>query len=92
MGYYIQTPGNKGKAEAIASGNDGEVVGKDRAAEAMNDGSHDVVAVVDNGPFEAAAFCYSLSEFQEFSRDDDPRSVKYVLLPKGVGARLSGYE
>lgn len=91
MGWYIQTATSKGKAEIIASRNNGEIVGKDRAAEAMNTGSHDVVAVVDNGPFEAAAFCYSLAEFQAFSDPSDPRPVEYVLLPKGIGAKLSGY-
>ena len=91
MGYYIQTKGTHGKAEEIAREHGGEIVDQLDAAMAMMDKSKAVICVVDNGPFEAAAFAFDDSEFKEFTRPEDPRSQKFVIIGREIAKMLSGY-
>lgn len=39
----------------------------------------DLVCVVDNGFFAAAAYCYSQGEFEEFSKTTRPK--KWLIVP-----------
>jgi hypothetical protein len=54
------------------------------------------VTLVDNGPFTAAAICYSKEEFEEFTDPNDRRLRMYYLvkiedlLPVG-GSDFAGY-
>lgn len=41
----------------------------------------DLVCVVDNGPFEAAAYCDSPNEFRRFTRIGDDRSKIWMTVP-----------
>lgn len=89
MGYYIETGERFGKADYLKEHHAAEVVCRSETFHLFPD--KDIVAVVDNGHFEAAAFAYSLAELETFTRVSDPRPVVYLALPKGVGAKLSGY-
>lgn len=71
MGYYIPGPA-KGKADYII-----EKYGASRWSEPSRppkweeiNASEAIICVIDNGPFEAAAFCYSEKELEAFSQPD----------------------
>jgi hypothetical protein len=80
MGYYIQTSQPKNKAAAIKQDFDAIEVTVDEAEFFIKEQMGAVVCVVDNGPFEAAAYCYNLDEFRAFtlSEDDRPKTWLYV--------------
>lgn len=40
----------------------------------------DLVCIVDNGMFEAAAYCYSANEMRSF-RNDDGRRKQWLIVP-----------
>jgi hypothetical protein len=40
------------------------------------------VVIVDNGLFEAAGICFSNDEWEAFTKPDDDRRKKYMLVPK----------
>lgn len=53
---------------------------------------YDIVVVADNGPFEAAGYAFDEKELDAFLGSlTDTRPCLVVVLPKGVGAELSGY-
>lgn len=91
MGYYVQTPGElHGKAEAIANEHDGIIVDQQQAVAAFGEGMG-VICVVNNGPFEAAAFAYSRAELEAFC-EPDPRQKTWVVMDYAKAAQLSGYK
>lgn len=91
MGFYIECPDCKGKAKYLIDNFGAEkLVLMDQIEKSFREG-HDVVCVVDNGMFEAAAFCYSLNEINAFCDPTDFRPKTWLKLPKGVAAKLSGY-
>ncbi len=92
MGYYIQTSVIKGKAKEIVSVLGGSIVSQSEANLAMKDATKGVICVVDNGPFEAAAFCYSENEFAEFTREDDFRPKQFVVLDRKIAEKESDYK
>lgn len=79
MGYYINEDSkgnilpNLGKAEALL--NDGAT-----PAEKV-EYQPNLVCVVNNGMFEAAAYAYSPEEFNEFNRFDG-RPKKWLIHPQ----------
>ena len=93
MGYYIQGP-NKSKAQYIVSEYDGKIV---PAPEKFSDVPADkaIICVVDNGPFEAAAFAYDEREFDAFKGDEnghDRRPRKWVIMDRAKAIELTGYD
>ncbi len=80
MGYYIQVPYNKNKARqlieiyrasSIREPNKFTDVPKDMA----------ILCVVDNGPFEAAGFCYNEEELEAFKPTRyDGRPRQWLML------------
>lgn len=90
MGYYIETDDHLNKAEKIANSFNGVIVSQSQAREAMTEPDIGVICVVNNGPFEAAAFAFNMSEFEEFARYDG-RPKKWVLISRKDAERESGY-
>lgn len=92
MGFYIQTTQNKNKARIIADNEpSARIVTLTEAARAIDDPDLGVIVVVDNGPFEAAGFCYNKDEFTAFTRRDDLRPRRYVIMDRARAEELTGF-
>lgn len=99
MGCYIEVPANKGKAAQIC---DGKAIGANgpykaelvATPPAFGDIPADkaLVAVVDNGFFEAAGLLYDQREYDELTGNvHDRRPRQYVLMDKAAAYMASGY-
>lgn len=86
MGYYIQTPTAHGKARYLIANHGARSVPTPAAF--PNDEA--LVCVVDNVFFEAAAYCYSSQEYEDFRRSDGRRK-QWLVMPIEVACELSGY-
>ena len=93
MGYYIQTPENLNKVEQLIKLHDAtwallydryEDIPKDKA----------LIAVVQNGAFDAALFIPDKQEFDYIKRamPTDPRPCSYVLMDRKLAEELSGWK
>lgn len=92
MGYYIQTPCNKGKAENICEHHhEAFIIPKPISFDKVP-ANMGLICVVDNGRFEAAGYCYDKQEFEGFGRGDDPRPKTWLLMDKSKAELLSGYK
>lgn len=93
MGYYIETPGNRGKAQYLVANHGGRIVSYDEAKKIVNysNNGEAVIVVVDNRMFEAAGFAYEPSEFDAFTLPDDPRPKTFVAMLRKDAERLSGW-
>lgn len=80
MGYYIETAAPKGKADIICKELDGIEISQDEAEFFVKEQMGAIICVVDNGLFEAAAYCYNLSEFRTFTDKSDDRPKRWVLV------------
>lgn len=80
MGYYIQCAQPKGKAQQIMDMLDGIEISTDEAEMIIKEQLGAVICVVNNGPFEAAAYIYNLSEFRQFSRREDNRPKTWIVV------------
>jgi len=90
MGYYIQVPAHKDKAQQIVKLYGGRIIPYPLAFEDVP--AHEaLICVVDNGLFEAAAFCYDQDEFQAFSYPDGRPRV-WVVIDRKKACELSGYQ
>lgn len=80
MGYYIEVPERKGKAQQIVELHGGRIL---QSAPAFEGAAPDeaIICVVDNGTFEAAAFCYDEREFNVFR---EPDTLRNPSPPLGV--------
>ena len=83
MGYYIETQQPKNKAAALKQNLDAIEITTDEAEFFIKEDMGAVVCVVDNGPFEAAAYCYNLDEFRAFNLPDDPRPKTWLYVENG---------
>ena len=91
MGYYIEVPQPKGKAKQL-----GDLYGAgimDTPPETFADVPEGLalVCVVDNGPFEAAALCYSDREFAAFNDPQETRPRIWLLMDQAKAHELAGY-
>lgn len=95
MGYYIEVPEHKGKAEQIIRLYGARRVSYKEASVYMSTPpphTEAVICIIDNGPFEAAGFCYDLKEFREFTEDIlDPRPRSYLMMDRELAEKLTGY-
>ena len=91
MGYYIEAPSNKGKAEWLCSTHEGTLLQHAPSSLRELPEGKGLVCVVDNGPFEAAGFIFSDSELRVFSSPSNYRPKKWVVMDKAKAAELSGY-
>jgi hypothetical protein len=90
MGYYIETNSNKNKAQYIAANHGGKIVSRQELL-AADVNANGLVVVVNNGFFEAAAFCFSDRERQEFTDLNDHRPKQYVIMDRKLAEQLTGY-
>lgn len=91
MGYYIEVPKSKNKAQQLI-----ELYGAARVDESLVESVFEapntaVICVVDNGPFEAAGFVYNKNELRVFMRPDG-RSRIWLVMERGLAETLSGYK
>lgn len=87
MGYYINSD-SKGRNLGLSKVNS---LLKDGAILATGmEFIPDLVCVVDNGMFEAAAYCYSEQEYQEFANPSDRRQKTWMIYHHAK--ELSGYK
>jgi len=92
VGYYIETSGLKNKAECILKDYAGEELPQPPARYDDIPTGMGLIVVVNNGPFEAAAFCHCPGEFAEFTQDQsDPRPRRYILIDRLVAEYASGF-
>ena len=90
MGYYIQTGNAWGKAFDLVT--DHEAVEVPQPANFSNI-PHDkaLICVVDNGPFDAAGYCFDSREFEAFTEPDDTRPKTWLLMDKEEAERISNF-
>ena len=90
MGFYIQGP-QSGKAKFLQTKYDCIVIPQPKSyAEIEADLA--LICVVDNGPFEAAAYCFSQGEFEAFTLPSDRRTKTWLLMDKQQAELLCGYK
>lgn len=89
MGYYIETPINKGKARYIVEHYGGELVLSPESFDFDSDDA--LVCVVENGLFDAAGIAYSPDERDQFNDPDDTRERVWLKLPKSKAIELCPY-
>lgn len=92
MGYYIQTPSSRGKADQIIEMYGADEITREEAKEFVKDGTFGVVCVVQNGPFDAAGYCFNEREWTEFADPGDHRPKRWLIMDKAEAERLSGYK
>ncbi len=90
MGYYIPGP-NLGKAEFLMEKHDAILLTSvEQAREAFLEGLG-VICVVNNGPFEAAGYTFSMDELEVFAHLDG-RPRRWLAMDKKLAEELSGYD
>jgi len=90
MGYYIEVPEDKNKAQQIVELYGGRIVSRPPSFEDITP-NEAIICVVDNGPFEAAGFAYSQHELHVFtSVDGRPRT--WVIMDRKKACKLTGLE
>lgn len=88
MGYYISGPA-KGKIQFIRSEYDGEFISPPESFKDIADDKA-LICIVDNGPFEAAGYCFDEREFEEFIRPDS-RPKQWMIMDKKKAEELTGF-
>jgi hypothetical protein len=93
MGYYINLPESKGKLQQIQSRFEGAeaLQHKPKSFSEVPEGRA-LICVVDNGPFEAAAFVYSEDEFHVTADPRDVRPKYWVLIDLEDAINATGYK
>lgn len=94
MGYYLQAPPEQthNKADFLCNEYEGIIITFEEAKALINNPEIAIVCVVDNGLFEAAAYCYSYKEFEDFSRAEDQRPKVWLLFNNADKIReVAGY-
>jgi hypothetical protein len=89
MGYYIQGP-TKNKGEFLEKEYGAEECSQIEAFVHIEDINKIGICVVNNGPFEAAALCYSKEEFMCFANPHDMRPKKWYLMDRIIACQLTG--
>lgn len=93
MGFYLETPRYKNKAEQLIKMYDAREVRMEEALDAIYDNKYAVICVIRNPNFDAAAFCYNLKEFRRFNHVDDDRPRRWLIIEdRDMVDELSGYK
>lgn len=90
MGYYVQTPQHRNKAEQIVALFGGVIIPQPESLSAI---PYDkaLIVVVSNGAFDAAGLAFNQEEFEAFTLPSDPRAKKFVLVDKALAHEMTGY-
>lgn len=81
MGYYLETGTAHNKAAIIEQTHGATRITPEEAEFFIAEQDGAVICVVNNGMFEAAAFCYNLDEFRTFSDPRDDRPKTWLVIP-----------
>ena len=93
MGFYIEVPDMKGKADQIKKIYNAKEIDVIDAHDAVQSGVGAVVCVVQNPEFDAAAFCHDANEFRRMTHPDDTRVRRWLLVDdRKLIERVSGLE
>jgi hypothetical protein len=89
MGYYINFNSN---GTILPSKNKADYLLLDGGVEVSKPKKfvRNLICVVENATFDAAAFIYSEEELKAFSNPDDDRPKRWIIYPHA--AKLSGYK
>lgn len=90
MGFYIQGPSTS-KAPFIVSEYDGKIISEPNNFEDI-DSNKALICVVNNGAWDAAAYCHCAREFEYFIDASDPRPKTWLIMDKNKAEELSGYK
>lgn len=92
MGFYLETPRNKQKADQLVAMYNARKVDIMEALAEMINGKKAVICVAQNLNFDAAAYCYSLAELRRFNHVSDDRPKTWLVIDdKALVENLSGY-
>ncbi len=86
MGYYID---ENSKGERLNPHLKAQQLINDGAKRVNPEWQENLICVVENGLFDAAAYCYSEMEFDEFNDVMDSRRRTWITHP--MAKELSGY-
>ena len=90
MGYYIEVPENKGKAQQLVDLHGARILDKKPTFhEVASDKA--IICVLDNGPFEAAGYAFSEMELEDFAFPDG-RPKTWLVMDKALTLKLTGYK
>ncbi len=93
LGYYIEVPERKGKAEQIIVMYGGRILDEQPEWSDIL-GCDAIICVIDNGPWEAAGFAYDEKELDRFAEPDSngpQRRRTWLLMDRLTASKLSGY-
>ena len=90
MGYYIQTPTVKGKANYLIENHGAKPIVQPQKFDVKKDKA--LIVIADNGPFEAAGFVFDEEEFLAFTEPGDPRRKNFLLMDLKKAKELSGFK
>lgn len=89
MGYYIEVPNKKGKAQQLVDLYGARVLNeKPSFGEVAPDKA--IICVLDNGSFEAAGYAFNEQELGEFAFPDGRPRI-WLLMDLVTVRRLTGY-
>lgn len=92
MGWYIECPVCTGKVEWLVEHHGARILGRDELEPIKELPAHlALVCVVDNGPFDAASYCYDQYEFEAFNDPSDWRPRTWLLMDKAWVEKATGY-
>ena len=93
MGYYIEVPKMKGKAQQIADLYGAEILDKKPSFREVSPDKA-IICVIDNWLWEAAGFAYSELELERFAAQDmcGPQRLRtWLLMDKQTAIKLTGF-
>lgn len=92
MGWYINVPQNRNKAQQLIDLHSARRCTFEEARTALGNANIAPICVVENGYFDAAALIFSESELRSFSDPDDLRPRTWMLMDREKAEVLSGYK
>jgi hypothetical protein len=89
MGYYIETDKPLNKAQILLDSIPSAREVTRNKLDFDVTGRTVIVCVVNNGPFDAAAICYSLNELRAFNEPTDYRPKRWLVIPRDEVVKLN---